>query len=103
MSRKGVVSVRLACPIRWPAKLAPACRGIARMQGVRRSRRYSIRAGYTRTVKLRLTARRLRKLRRAKRMTLLVSARNADAIEGTYVRVPVTIKRPLKPKKRRRR
>ena len=99
VSRTGIVSVRLTCPIRWPAKLAPACKGIARMQGVRRSKRYSIRAGYTRTVKLRLTARRLRKLRRTKRMTLLLSATNADAVWGTRVRVRVTIKRPLVKKK----
>ena len=101
VSRRGTVSIRLACPIRWPAKLAPACTGIARMQGVRRSRRYSIRAGWAKTVKLRLTTRRLRRLRRVRRMTLLLSATNRDAVEGTRVRIPVTIKRP--PAKKRRR
>ena len=101
VSRRGVVSIRLRCPIRWPAKLGPACRGIARMQGVRRSKRYDIRAGYTRTVKLRLTARRLRRLKRTKRMTLLVSALNRDAERGTRVRIPVEIKRPLAKKRRR--
>jgi hypothetical protein len=104
VSRKGIVSVRLICPIRWSSKLSPGCRGIARMQGVRRSRRYSIRAGWTRTVKLRLTARRLRTLRRRKTMSLLLSATNADAVWGTRVRIRVEIKRPLvkKAKKRRR-
>ena len=95
VSRRGTVSIRLACPLRWPPKLAPACTGIVRMQGVRRSRRYSIRAGWAKTVKLRLTARRLRTLRRTRRMTLLLSATNRDAVEGTRVRIPVTIKRPL--------
>ena len=102
VSRRGTVSIRLTCPIRWPAKLAPACIGIARMQGVRRSKRYSIRAGWAKTVKLRLTARRLRRLRRVKRMTLLLSATNRDAVEGTRVRIPVTIQRPPAKKKRRR-
>ena len=102
VSRRGVVSIRLACPIRWSTRLSPGCRGIARMQGVRRSKRYSIRAGYTRTVKLRLTARRLRRLKRTKTMTLLVSALNRDAERGTRVRIPVEIKRPLAKKRRRR-
>jgi hypothetical protein len=98
-----VIAIRLRCPVRWPDKLGPACRGIARMQGVRRSKRYDIRAGYTKTVKLRLTARRLRKLKRTKRMTLLVSALNRDAERGTRVRIPVDIKRPLAKKRSRRR
>jgi hypothetical protein len=104
VSRRGVVSIRLACPLRWPSKLGPTCRGIARMQGVRRSKRYTIRGGWRKTVKLRLTARRLRKLKRTKTMTLLVSALNRDAERGTRVRIPVEIKRPVvkKAKKRRR-
>ncbi len=99
-----MISIRLACPLRWPAKLGPTCRGVARMQGVRRSKRYIIRGGWTKTVKLRLTARRLRKLKRTKTMTLLVSAANRDAERGVRVRFPVEIKRPLvkKAKKRRR-
>ena len=101
MSRRGVVSIRLRCPIRWPVKLGPACRGIARMQGVRRSKRYDIRAGYTRTVKLRLTARRLRRLQAHQEDdALLVSALNRDAERGTRVRIPVEIKRPLAKKRK---
>ena len=104
VSRRGVVSVRLTCPIRWSSKLTPGCNGIARMQGVRRSKRYRIRAGWAKTVKLRLTARRLRTLRRKKTMSPLLSATNRDAVWGTRVRIRVEIKRPLarRAKKRRR-
>jgi hypothetical protein len=104
VSRTGVVSFRLACPFRWSNKLTRGCRGVARMVGARRSKRYTIRAGWRKTVKLRLTARRLRTLKRTKTMTLRVAAINQGAKHGTVVRIPVEIKRPVvkKAKKRRR-
>ena len=32
-SRRGVVSLRVACPPRWLSKMAPVCRGMARVRG----------------------------------------------------------------------
>ena len=91
--RRGVVRVRLACPPRWPRGIAAACAGVARMQGMRHGLRYRVSANRARVLRFRLTARRLRKLRRARRLTLVLSATNADAAEGTYSRSELIVRR----------
>jgi hypothetical protein len=96
-SRRGVVSLRVACPPRWPSKIAPVCRGMARVRGgrpgPRRGIRYRIAAGRNRVLRFKLTSRRARTLRRRGRMTLIVSAKNRDAAKGTYARGDVMVLR----------
>jgi len=96
-SRRGVVSLRVACPPRWPSKMAPVCRGMARVRGARpgprRGRRYRIGAGRSKVLRFTLTSRRARSLSRKGRMTLIVSAKNRDAAKGTYTRGDVKVLR----------
>ena len=96
-SRRGVVSLRVSCPPRWLSKIAAVCRGMARVRGARpgprRGRRYRIGAGRSKVLRFKLTARRARVLRRAGRMTLIVSAKNRDAAKGTYTRGDVKLLR----------
>jgi CubicO group peptidase (beta-lactamase class C family) len=92
--RRGVVLARLFCPPRWPSGLRPGCRGRARLEGARRSRRYDIAPGGDKTLRFRLTARRLRALRRSRAMDLVLSARNADTVEGALARRRVLVRRP---------
>jgi CubicO group peptidase (beta-lactamase class C family) len=93
-SRRGIVVARLHCPPRWPSALRPGCRGRARLQGARRARRYRIAPGASKTVRFRLTARRLRALRRTRTQNLVLSARNADAAGGALARRRVLVRRP---------
>jgi hypothetical protein len=96
-SRRGVMSLRVACPPRWLSKMAAGCRGMARVRGAlpgpRRGIRYRIAAGRSKVLRFKLTKRRLRALRRKGRMTLIVSAKNRDAAKGTYTRGDVKLLR----------
>ena len=92
--RRGVVKVRVACPPRWAPGTDAACTGVARLQGNRRGRRYNATAGAAKVLRFRLTPRRLRRLRRARELTLGITATNTDAAEGTYVRAALGVKRP---------
>ena len=93
--RRGVVRVRLACPPRWPVGLRAVCTGVARLHGNRRGRRYRATAGTATVLRFRLTDRRMRRLRRSRELTLAITATNADAAEGTFVRAAFAVKRPL--------
>ena len=93
VSRKGEVVIRLWCPPHWPGRAAAACRGRARITGGRKRRLYRVAPGRNRLVRLRLTRRRLRSLRRRGRLTLVVGARNLDATTGTLTRLSVTVRR----------
>ena len=99
--RRGVLVARVRCPVWWPAKLRPGCRGRATLSGARRKRRYRIAPGKSKLVRFRLTARRMRKLARRGRMPFWIAARNADAAGGTLARVTVIVKRPKRPGARR--
>jgi hypothetical protein len=88
-SRRGGVAVRLGCPAR-PAR---ACSGRLRLTGVRKVREYRLDAGTTRVLRLRLTKRRLRSLRRRGALGLELSARNLDAAAGALTRIDVKVRR----------
>jgi CubicO group peptidase (beta-lactamase class C family) len=94
VSRRGIVRVRLSCPPLWPGRTAPGCRGWAKSSGTRRSVRYSVAPGKAKRLRFRLTARRLKALRRRGRMTLDLVARNADTAGGTPSQLRVTVRRP---------
>jgi CubicO group peptidase (beta-lactamase class C family) len=93
-SRRGVVLAQLHCPPRWPSSMRPGCRGRARLQGARRARRYRMAPGTAKTLRFRLTARRLRALRRRRALDLVLAARNADAAGGALARRRVLVRRP---------
>jgi CubicO group peptidase (beta-lactamase class C family) len=92
--RRGVVVVRLACPPRWLGPTLRGCNGIARLEGARRRVRYDVPAGRSKALRFRLTARRLRALRRAGAMPLAAAALNSDAAGGTATRTPVSVRPP---------
>ena len=86
----------MGCPARWPGRdPAPPCAGLGRLEGARRSLRYDVAPGGTTLLRFRLTARRLRTLKRAGRLTLNVVATNTDAAGGTPAGLTVTVERPL--------
>jgi CubicO group peptidase (beta-lactamase class C family) len=93
-SRRGEVVVRLWCPLRSPGRGARRCSGRARMSGGRRRRLFSVGAGGRRLLRIRLTRRRLRVLRRRGALTLRVAARNLDAAEGALTRIQLRVRRP---------
>ena len=96
-SRKGVVSVRMTCPARWPGREpAPHCAGAAGLQGVARTLTYDLAPGATTTLRFRLSARQLRSLRRTRTVTLEASAVNTDAADGTRAAVAVVVRRPAR-------
>ena len=100
-SRRGGVTIRMGCPARWPGRdPAPHCTGLGRLEGARRSLRYDVAPGGTTLLRFRLTARRLRTLKRAGRLTLNVVATNTDAAGGTPAGLAVTVERPLAPRRR---
>ena len=74
--------------------MSPVCGGKARLEGARRFRRYSVRKGVSKTVRFRLKRGRLRKLRRARTLTLRVSTRNRDAGAGTVSTAFLVVRRP---------
>jgi CubicO group peptidase (beta-lactamase class C family) len=93
VSRRGEVIARLWCPARWPGNAAPACNGRASISGGRKRKRYRLAPGKHRLLRLRLTRRRLRKLRRRRALTLVLRARNFDAAGGTASRLAVRVRR----------
>jgi hypothetical protein len=92
-NRRGQLVVRLWCPPRWPAPIDAGCRGIATATGARR-RRYAVPAGQAKLIRLRLTKRRLRALRRRGALPVEVTVLNADAAAGTPTRLSTTVRRP---------
>jgi len=55
---------------------------------------YRVVPGHSRVLRFRLTARRMRTLRRRESLTLAVVATNADAAGGTPTRDAFTVRRP---------
>ncbi len=97
-SRRREVVVRLWCPPRWPAPVEPICRGVARVTGAGRRRRYAVAAGSARLLRFRLKQGRLRALRRKRTLPVEIAARNADAAAGTATRLASTLRRPKRPR-----
>jgi CubicO group peptidase (beta-lactamase class C family) len=89
-TRRGTVSVRLACP---PRGGTGACTGRARMEGARRRLPYSVAAGRARTLRFRLTKRRLRQLRRERSLRVGVVALNRAEGGSTVTRRSFVVRR----------
>lgn len=83
---RGYLRIRVGCPPRWPAKVTALCTGVLRMEGARKGVRYSVRPGRQKVVRFRLTAKRLARLKRAKKLDLNYSGRNPDSTGGTYTK-----------------
>lgn len=97
VSRRGVVTVRMTCPARWPGRdPAPNCTGTARLQGVAKALAYDVAAGSTTLLRFRLSARQLRALKRSRTTTLEASAVNTDAVGGVRAGVPMVVRRPAR-------
>ena len=101
-SVRGVVAVRLRCPLRWPGTTAARCVGIARLQGASRGLRYSVPAGKSKLLRFRLTRKRLKALRRARVKTYGLLALNSARGGDTEARTEVSVRRPAKRKPKRR-
>jgi CubicO group peptidase (beta-lactamase class C family) len=89
-TRKGIVRVRLSCP---PRGGTGGCSGPVRMKGARKRAPYSVPAGKSRTLRFRLTKRRLRKLRRARTIYVKAVAKNRAQGGSTVTRRAFTVRR----------
>jgi hypothetical protein len=92
-SKHGTLLFRLYCPPRWPSG-GSVCKGLLKLEGAKKKARYSIAAGKRGFLRLRLTSKRLRSLRRKKADTLNVVAVNGDVTGGTPARDTVAVWRP---------
>ena len=101
-SRTGGVSVRIACPARWPGRDAKPCAGTATLEGARRAVRYEVAPGTKSLLRFTLTKARLAELRRAGRAALQLSATNTDAAGGVPAKLAVSVAKPLPAKAKRR-
>ena len=90
VSRSGVVSVRLSCP---PRGGTGACTGRARLEGARKRLSYDVRAGAARTLRFKLSAARLRRLRKAGSLELGIVALNRAEGGSTVTRRALTVRR----------
>ena len=89
-SRTGVVLVRLACP---PRGGTGACSGRARLDGARRRLSYSVAPGSARTLRFKLSAGRLRALRKAGSLELGAVALNRAEGGSTITRRAFAVRR----------
>jgi CubicO group peptidase (beta-lactamase class C family) len=101
VGRTGNISIGVRCPPNHPAG-DDGCRGVATLEGARRLLRYDVAPGETRLVRFRLTAARLRALRREGSATLTAKATNEDALDGATQTRGIAVTKPLPPKKKRR-
>ena len=81
--KKGYLRVRVGCPPRWPAKVDAPVHGHAAHGGHPQAGGYSVRPGRQQVVRFRLTAKRLARLKKARRLPLNYIGRNPDATGGT--------------------
>jgi hypothetical protein len=96
VSRKGIVTVRMTCPARWPGRDPAPCRGTASLQSVAKALRYDVPPGTTTIFRYRLSAKQLRALRRAGAMSLEAIAVNTDALAGTRAAVGLRVRKPTR-------
>lgn len=100
-SRTGGVSLRVTCPARWPGwNVNAGCVGQAEMGGARAAVPYALAPGGTQVLRFRLTAKALRALRAAGRVTMAVMTTNVDTAGGTTGRITVSVLRPRGPRPR---
>jgi CubicO group peptidase (beta-lactamase class C family) len=91
VGRRGVVRVRLACPPQWSAPGLSGCAGRATLAGAKAAA-YRVAPGATATLLFTLQEKTLRSLRRRGSLLLGVTARNADAAQGTVARMTVRVR-----------
>jgi hypothetical protein len=96
VSRARVVTFRLRCPTRWPAKIKPVCAGRASLSSGGKKGRFSVKAGKAALLRFRLTRKRMRLIQRRGSSRLMLSARDLDSGGGTLTRLYVTVKRPAR-------
>ena len=89
-SRTGVVLVTLACP---PRGGTGACSGRARLDGARKRLSYNVAPGAARTLRFKLSARRLKQLRKAGSLQLGAVALNRAEGGSTVTRRAFTVRR----------
>jgi CubicO group peptidase (beta-lactamase class C family) len=89
VGKSGRVALRLSCPARGGTG---ACAGRARLDGARRRIAYSLEAGETRTLRFTLSARRLKRLRADRTMTLGAVALNNAEAGSTLARATITVR-----------
>jgi CubicO group peptidase (beta-lactamase class C family) len=94
-TRRGVVSVAIACPPKWPAPGADGCVGKAKLEGSRRSFSYSLAPGERRVYRPTLKPRLLRTLRRKRSLELDFVAINQDSAGGTVTKSAVGLRSPF--------
>jgi CubicO group peptidase (beta-lactamase class C family) len=89
-SRSGVVSVRLSCP---PRGGTGGCVGRARLDGARKRIAYNVAPGTSRTLRFKLSAARLKQLRKAGSLELGAVALNRAEGGSTVTRRALTVRR----------
>ena len=89
-SRRGVVLVRLSCP---PRGGTGTCTGRARLDGARRRIAYTVPAGGARTLRFKISARRLAQLRKARKLDLTAVAVNRAEGGSTITRRTFGVRR----------
>jgi CubicO group peptidase (beta-lactamase class C family) len=90
-ARHGAVRLEVSCPPRWPTPQLSACAGVAKLRGAKPTS-YVIPAGAARTLRLELSDRTRRKLRRKGSLLLAARARNADSTGGTVSRALIRVR-----------
>lgn len=93
-SRKGVVTIRMTCPARWPGRDPGRCTGSSHLEGVGRELAYDVAPGATTILRFRMSARQLRSLHRHGAKQITVVATNADAGGGAPAAITVNVRRP---------
>ena len=78
-TRRGLVSIRVACPPYWPAAGRDGCFGRAKLEGSKRALRYTVAPGAKKVLRFTLKKR----LARRRGLELDVVATNSDAAGGT--------------------
>ena len=81
VTKRHKVSITVRCPRRWPGPGAGGCRGVAKLQGARSARRYSIGAGGASKVRFKLQQGVVKKHFRGSR-DARVTLRNRDDAGG---------------------
>jgi hypothetical protein len=87
---RGIVLVRLSCP---PRGGTGGCTGRARLDGARRRIAYAVAPGQARTLRFKLSARRLKQLRKARTLDLGAVALNRAEGGSTVTRRAFTVQR----------
>ena len=90
VGRTGVVALRLSCPPRGGTE---GCTGRARLEGARKRFSYSVAAGRSRTLRFKLSAKRLRQIRRGRTLALDAVALNRAAGGSTVTRRAFRVRR----------